>query len=114
MNTENTKNSKSDIRENGGLMPYVSDTYRAYALLARMDRPIGIWLLLLPSLCGGFFGGGECECEFCAVAHFLYMVMLFGVGAVAMRSAGVWLMIFGIGIWIGRLAYVGGLWRRRI
>ena len=69
-------------------MPYVSDTYRAYALLARMDRPIGIWLLLLPSLWGIFLAAGSVTVSFAAVAHFLYMVMLFGVGAVAMRSAG--------------------------
>lgn len=48
-----------------------------YALLARLDRPVGIWLLLLPgwqalALAGGGIG----------------LFILFGIGAVIMRAAG--------------------------
>ncbi|MGH1397838.1 MAG: 4-hydroxybenzoate octaprenyltransferase [Alphaproteobacteria bacterium] len=88
MNTENTSNSKSDIREEGGLMPYVSDTYRPYALLARMDRPIGIWLLLLPSVWALLLSAGTLGVSLGVYVHLFYMLVMFGLGAVAMRSAG--------------------------
>jgi 4-hydroxybenzoate polyprenyltransferase len=55
--------------------------WRPYALLARLDRPIGAWLLFLPGLWGillGRAGGVEA----------IRLVVLFGVGAVVMRSAG--------------------------
>jgi 4-hydroxybenzoate polyprenyltransferase len=52
-----------------------------YLLLARLDRPIGIWLLLLPGLWG------------ILLARTLWpdtirLVLLFGVGSVVMRAAG--------------------------
>ena len=51
-----------------------------YARLARLDRPIGTWLLFWPCTWG------------LALAHSLpqdiYMLLLFGLGALAMRSAG--------------------------
>ena len=55
--------------------------WRPYALLARLDRPIGAWLLFLPGLWGVLLARpGASE-----VAR---LVVLFGVGAVVMRSAG--------------------------
>jgi 4-hydroxybenzoate polyprenyltransferase len=56
-----------------------------YALLMRLDRPIGWWLLLLPgwwsiTLAGGGIGGFE--------FRDWYLLILFWVGAVAMRGAG--------------------------
>lgn len=55
--------------------------WQPYARLARFDRPVGIWLLWLPCLWGLFLAGrGQWE-----------WVLLFGLGALAMRSAGcVW------------------------
>ena len=55
--------------------------WRPYALLARLDRPIGAWLLFLPGLWGILLGrpGG---------VEAIRLVVLFGVGAVVMRSAG--------------------------
>ena len=58
---------------------------RPYMVLARLDRPVGVWLLLLPawwaivSASGGF---GDMT-----LWHW-YLFILFGVGAVAMRGAG--------------------------
>jgi len=59
--------------------------WRAYLYLGRFDRPIGIWLLMLPgwwaiALAAGASGGGVFE-EW-------RLFLLFGVGAVVMRAAG--------------------------
>ncbi|MGI9481826.1 MAG: 4-hydroxybenzoate octaprenyltransferase [Hyphomicrobiales bacterium] len=55
-----------------------------YARLARLDRPIGTWLLLLPcwwsvALATGTTGGGLVS---------LWLLVLFAVGAIVMRGAG--------------------------
>ena len=55
--------------------------WRPYALLMRLDRPIGVWLLVLPglwaiALVAPGWGQG------------LWLAFLFGTGAVAMRGAG--------------------------
>ncbi len=50
-----------------------------YGLLARLDRPIGTWLLLIPCLWGlAIIGGSEA----------MLWAPLFAVGAIAMRGAG--------------------------
>ena len=53
---------------------------RAFALLARFDRPIGWWLLFWPCVYGLALAGG-------AVAHW-YLVLWMLLGAIAMRGAG--------------------------
>ncbi len=55
-----------------------------YAQLARLDRPIGTWLLLWPcwwsiGLAQIHLGGGMPS---------LWLIILFGIGAIAMRGAG--------------------------
>jgi 4-hydroxybenzoate polyprenyltransferase len=64
-----------------GLVERLPTRWRPWARLARLDRPVGAWLLYLPCLWGLFLAGrGQWE-----------WVVLFAVGAVAMRSAGcVW------------------------
>lgn len=58
---------------------------RPYAYLIRFDRPVGIWLLLLPGwwaillASGGVFAMNRME---------WFIFALFGVGAVVMRGAG--------------------------
>jgi 4-hydroxybenzoate polyprenyltransferase len=55
-------------------------TLREYALLMRLHRPIGIWLLLWPALWGLWIAGqGRPEPR---------ILMLFGVGVIVTRSAG--------------------------
>jgi 4-hydroxybenzoate polyprenyltransferase len=50
-----------------------------YGLLARLDRPIGTWLLLIPCLWGlALVGGGAA----------MVWAPLFAIGAIAMRGAG--------------------------
>jgi len=52
-----------------------------YLLLARVDRPIGIWLLFLPGLWGILLARAP-------IAETIRLVMLFAIGSVIMRAAG--------------------------
>ncbi len=55
--------------------------WRPYALLARFDRPIGSWLLVLPGVWAFALAAP-------GWAEGLRLALLFGIGAVAMRGAG--------------------------
>lgn len=70
----------TDIRS-GGWVTRLPQAWRPYALLMRLDRPIGSWLLFLPGLWA-----------FAMVApdwrQGLWLTALFGLGAVLMRGAG--------------------------
>lgn len=57
------------------------DRWRPYLLLARLDRPIGAWLLFLPGLWGILLGRTT-------VGESIRLIILFGIGSVVMRSAG--------------------------
>jgi 4-hydroxybenzoate polyprenyltransferase len=64
-----------------GWIAFLPPAARPYALLARLDRPIGIWLLLLPGLWGILLarpGWGA----------MLRLAVLFGIGSIIMRAAG--------------------------
>jgi 4-hydroxybenzoate polyprenyltransferase len=52
-----------------------------WLLLARVDRPIGIWLLFLPGLWGILLSGS-------APRESARLIILFALGSVVMRSAG--------------------------
>ena len=70
----------SDIPEGGWVDRYVPAAARPYARLARLDRPIGTWLLLFPcwwAIAMAWTGGAD-------IRYF----MLFGIGAMIMRGAG--------------------------
>lgn len=70
----------TDIRRQGWILR-LPPTWQNFALLARADRPIGIWLLFLPGLWAiclaapGFWRG-------------LWLAFLFAVGSAVMRGAG--------------------------
>ncbi|MCA3434428.1 MAG: 4-hydroxybenzoate octaprenyltransferase [Roseomonas sp.] len=70
----------TDIRS-AGWVARLPQAWRPYALLMRLDRPIGSWLLFLPGLWA-----------FAVVApdwrQGLWLTALFGLGAVLMRGAG--------------------------
>ncbi len=70
----------TDIRDDGWLRR-LPPKLRPYALLARLDRPIGVWLLFLPGLWSILLGRQPFWFS-------LYLITLFGIGAVVMRSAG--------------------------
>jgi len=82
----------TDIATTGwvGRLP---ESVAPYAILARLDRPIGAWLLFLPGLwsfalvgpAGGRLLGPSLGDS---LGHTLWLVALFGVGSVLMRSAG--------------------------
>lgn len=57
---------------------------RPYLRLARYDRPIGFWLLALPC----WMGLALARIGDSLTAHDLWLAVLFGIGAVAMRGAG--------------------------
>jgi 4-hydroxybenzoate polyprenyltransferase len=52
-----------------------------YLLLARLDRPIGIWLLFLPGLWGILLARAEWPAT-------MRLIALFAIGSVVMRAAG--------------------------
>ena len=65
----------------GGWVQRLPLAWRPYAVLARLDRPIGSWLLFLPGLWSILLARP-------APVEALRLILLFGVGAVAMRGAG--------------------------
>lgn len=56
-----------------------------YAKLARLDRPIGTWLLLLPGWWAIMAAGGG---PLNLTIYEWYLMILFGIGALIMRGAG--------------------------
>lgn len=70
----------TDIRA-GGWVARLPAPARPYALLARLDRPIGAWLLFLPGLWAILLARVD-------AARTAWLVALFAVGAVLMRGAG--------------------------
>ena len=70
----------TDIRRDGWVAR-LPRPLQPYAVLARLDRPIGAWLLFLPGLWGILLVRP-------APAEGARLVLLFAVGAVVMRGAG--------------------------
>lgn len=71
----------TDIRARDGWVARLPAPWRPYALLARLDRPIGSWLLALPGLWAFAVAAPT-------VPDALRLSLLFGIGAVAARGAG--------------------------
>ena len=68
--------------QHAGLVSLLPPAVRDYALLARFDRPVGIWLLFWPCLAGLWLAGGGFQ--WALAGWFL-------LGSAAMRGAGcVW------------------------
>lgn len=65
----------------GGWVARLPRPWLPYLLLARLDRPIGIWLLFLPGAWGILLSRP-------APFEALRLILLFAVGAVVMRAAG--------------------------
>jgi 4-hydroxybenzoate polyprenyltransferase len=72
--------SHTDIERDGwvGKLPAVM---APYAILARLDRPVGSWLLFLPGLWSILLPRAPWP-------ETLRLILLFGIGSVVMRSAG--------------------------
>ena len=71
----------TDIRAHGWVAR-LPDSLRPYVLLARLDRPVGTWLLLLPGIWGIELAQGATP------ARQAVLIVLFALGSLAMRSAG--------------------------
>jgi 4-hydroxybenzoate polyprenyltransferase len=70
----------SDIRSGDWADRHAPSAWLPYIRLARLDRPIGTWLLLFPGWWGiALAAQGWPD---------LWLMLLFGIGAVAMRGAG--------------------------
>lgn len=65
----------------GGWVARLPETVRPWLLLARLDRPIGTWLLFLPGLWGILLARTT-------LAQTAWLIALFAVGSLVMRSAG--------------------------
>ena len=64
-----------------GWVARLPEGWRPYALLARLDRPIGVWLLFLPGVWGILLAGAP-------AGQTLWLIALFAIGSLVMRSAG--------------------------
>jgi len=63
---------------------YAPEYARPYLRLARLDRPIGVWLLLLPC----WWGVALAEVSRASPFPNLWFLALFAIGALVMRAAG--------------------------
>ncbi|MEX0758948.1 MAG: 4-hydroxybenzoate octaprenyltransferase [Tistlia sp.] len=73
----------SDIRADAPVLRLAPEGWRPYLRLARLDRPIGTWLLLFP--CWWSIALAQASL---GQAPDLWLYLLFGVGAMVMRGAG--------------------------
>jgi 4-hydroxybenzoate polyprenyltransferase len=79
---QKTETSKVDLQLDSFIMRIVPEHYKAYALLGRFDRPVGVWLLALPGLWSIWISMDGFE------IRAVWLSLLFVVGAFAMRAAG--------------------------
>ena len=80
MTQAKTKQLASDIQISG-LWARLPKSWHAYVALMRLDRPIGWWLLLLPSWWVILISAPSLNAA-------IWLMMLFLVGAIVMRAAG--------------------------
>ncbi|MFP4386007.1 MAG: 4-hydroxybenzoate octaprenyltransferase [Alphaproteobacteria bacterium] len=86
LNTKTLNNKEhTDIKKTVWIEKTIPQQLKPYAYAIRLDRPIGIWLLLLPGLWGiALASGGLKNID----AKTLYISTLFFLGAITMRAAG--------------------------
>ena len=80
---ENTATAPKDTQGETLFMRAVPNRFRPHAQLARLDRPIGTWLLFWPCFWGMALAGAQINAY-----PPLSMIALFGLGAIVMRGAG--------------------------
>lgn len=74
-----------DMPADGWIDRYAPSPWRPYLKLMRLDRPIGTWLLLFPCWWSITLANST---GILSVGQWLYMMVLFAVGALVMRGAG--------------------------
>ncbi|MBL94824.1 MAG: 4-hydroxybenzoate octaprenyltransferase [Alphaproteobacteria bacterium MarineAlpha3_Bin5] len=72
--------SPSDIKSNSLIEKFLPNSFLPYSRLGRFDRPIGIWLLLIPCLWSASFASRGFPDG--------TLLLLFLLGAIVMRGAG--------------------------
>ncbi len=80
----NTKNY-TDIKRLVWIEKFLPTPCKPYAYLMRLDRPIGVWLLLLPCLWGIVLGTQNIKH---LNSEFALTIILFSIGSIIMRGAG--------------------------
>lgn len=70
----------TDIKLRHPLVSRLPQWFLPFALISRWDRPVGVWLMLLPALWGLVLASS-------ALPHWSYLLLFF-IGAWAMRGAG--------------------------
>ena len=78
--------SPADAANNNWVNQFLPTAFIPYARLARLDRPIGSWLLFWPCLWGVWLA--QLETGLIPLSQTLYVSAIFGVGAIVMRGAG--------------------------
>lgn len=78
--TEKKPNPHTDILKNSWLHRWLPTAWIPYALAMRIDRPIGVWLLVFPGWWAIAMSADPSQVG--------YLFLLFGLGAVLMRGAG--------------------------
>lgn len=73
----------ADAQIDAGVMRLLPSSWLPYARLARLDRPIGTWLLFLPCLWGLSMASADLH-SYPPASH----IILFALGALIMRGAG--------------------------
>lgn len=76
--------SASDIPKNGWVDRFIPKHFRPYVRLARLDRPIGTWLLLFPC----WWSITVAWTNWDVFGEIIYLMAAFGIGAIIMRGAG--------------------------
>ncbi|KAK6123487.1 hypothetical protein DH2020_042776 [Rehmannia glutinosa] len=79
---EESKNSKPSEGDRSWIDVYLPEKARAYAHLARLDKPIGTWLLAWPCMWSITMAAAP------GSLPDIKMMMLFGTGALLLRGAG--------------------------
>ena len=82
MTTGPTTRGFTDIDTQHWTLRYLPAWARPYGRLARWDRPIGTWLLMLPCWWSAALGSGQ------NWGNLIGWMALFAIGALAMRGAG--------------------------
>ncbi|MFO1189479.1 MAG: 4-hydroxybenzoate octaprenyltransferase [Alphaproteobacteria bacterium] len=78
----------SDIRDHGLTVRLLPSALKPYARLARLDRPIGTWLLLFPCWWSLALAGDPRSLAAGGPWSIAWLALLFGLGALVMRGAG--------------------------
>ena len=74
-----------DMPTDGWIDRILPEAWRPYCKLMRLDRPIGIWLLLFPCWWSASLASAV---EDIGPLEWLMLIVLFGIGATVMRGAG--------------------------